>query len=116
MKSIVAFVGLVVLSTSAAATAAESLTVTAPAPSKRVSYADLNLNTDSGRTLLQRRIRGAAGDLCLEDNINPLNVRVQRRACFTAAVADGYRQLDALLEARASGTAFAAASLVIGAR
>jgi UrcA family protein len=116
MKSIVAIFGAVVLSASAAATAAESVTVTAPAPSARVSYADLNLDTDSGRAQLQRRIRGAARDLCLEDNIGSLKARLQRQACFTAAVADGYRQLDALLDARASGTAFAAATLAFSAR
>ena len=59
MKTIVTFIGAVILGASAAS--AQSVTVTAPGPVARVSFADLNLHSPSGRTLLQRRIRGKAG-------------------------------------------------------
>ena len=113
MKTIVTFIGAVILGASAAS--AQSVTVTAPGPVARVSFADLNLHSPSGRTLLQRRIRGAADDLCFEDGILPLQVRLQRHACFNAVVADGNRQLDELLAAPASGSALAATALTIAA-
>lgn len=121
MKNIVGYIGAVVLGAGAivpatSAAAADTVIVTAPAPSARVSYADLDLGSQAGRAQLQQRIRGAAGSLCFEDNVNPLDVRLLRHACFTAAVADGYRQVDELVTARGSGTAVAASALTIVAR
>ena len=113
MKTIVTFIGAVILGASAAQ--AQSVTVTAPGPVARVSFADLNLDSRSGKAKLQRRIRSAAGELCLEDGILPLQVRLQRHACFYAVVADGNHQLDELLAARASGSAIAATALTIAA-
>lgn len=114
MKNVLAFIGAVALGASPAA--AEIITVTGDAPTARVSYADLNLQSESGRARLQQRIRGAAADLCLEDNIGTLDARLARRACFTAAVSDGYRQLDELVTTHVSGTAAASVAITIPAR
>ena len=114
MKTFLAFIGAV--ASGARPAAAEIITVTGDAPTARVSYADLNLQSESGRARLQQRIRGAAADLCLEDNIGTLDARLARRACFTAAVSDRYRQLDELVTTHVSGTAAASVAITIPAR
>jgi UrcA family protein len=113
MKSILAFVGAAALAATSAA--AETVVVTA-APTAKVSYADLDLNSAAGQARLQQRIRGAAGDLCLEDNVGSLKERLQRNACFAAAVTDGDRQVDELLAGRTASAAAAAGALVIRTR
>ena len=114
MTTFLAFIGAVALGASPAA--AEIITVTGDAPSARVSYADLNLQSESGRARLQQRIRGAAADLCLEDNVGSLESRLARRSCFFAAISDGYRQLDELVTTHVSGTAAASVAITIPAR
>ena len=98
---------------SSAANAQGVVVVGEPAPSQTVSYADLNIASESGKTRLQHRIRAAARSLCLENNVDSLETELTRRACFESAVGDGYRQMDVAIAARASGAPLAAATLVI---
>jgi UrcA family protein len=114
MNSILILIGALALGSSPAT--AQNITVIGDVPTARVSYADLNLQSESRRARLQQRIRGAAANLCLESNIDSLETRVARRTCFFTAVNDGYQQLDELVTARVSGTAAAAAAITISAR
>lgn len=106
--------GLAVLASPALA---EVVVVVAdPVPTIRVSYADLNLGTQSGVDRMRTRINSAAGTLCLTNDVEPVKIRSARKACFNHAKADGYSKLDRLLAERQNGTAIAAATLTISAR
>ena len=50
-----------------------------PAPQMRVSYADLNLATASGRATFERRISHAVDQVCGD---RPLPVEINRQAAF----------------------------------
>jgi UrcA family protein len=61
-----------------------------------ISFADLDIHSPAGRDTLKRRIRSAASDLCLENNIDPLEIHLKRLECYQVAIASGNSQLDAL--------------------
>lgn len=65
-----------------------------------VSYADLNLASEAGRDLLDRRIAGAAGALCGDFNPIELGRAALGRACLGATLAAVQPQRDAALGAR----------------
>ena len=95
------------------ASAAQPPLVVTNAPFKVVSYSDLNLASQSGQDRLTSRIRSAARDICLENNIDEVKVTAARRHCYSAAVKDGLSQMNEAIAARASGNTLAAATLVV---
>ncbi|HEX4800876.1 MAG TPA: UrcA family protein [Sphingomicrobium sp.] len=82
------------LASTAPANRADILVQTAP--QARVGYSDLDLHSVAGRTRLVRRIRSAATSLCSENNIEPLDVRLQQMTCFRVAMAEGLQQMSAI--------------------
>ena len=93
---------------------AESIVVTENAePRAAVSVADLNLDSPSGIATLQRRIEGAAAELCLTTAVEPIDTRMARGKCYRTAIASGQRQIDRIV---AQSTAAAAAGISISGR
>ena len=95
------------------ASAAQPPLVVTNAPFKVVSYGDLNLSSQSGQDRLASRIRSAARDICLENNIEQVKFTAARRHCYNKAVNNGLSQMNEAVAARASGTTLAAATLVV---
>ena len=62
-----------------------------------VSYADLNLASDVGRNVLDRRIASAAGQLCGQALLADLGDSAAVRACLDATIASVQPQRDAVL-------------------
>lgn len=81
-------------------------------PTRVVSFADLNLASKAGQERLGNRIRAAAGELCYEDNIEPLKLTIARRHCYSVAVDDAYNQMRAAIAQARAGRTIAAAMLV----
>jgi UrcA family protein len=97
-----------------ASTAQPPVVITkSPAPFKVVSYADLNLASQSGQERLSNRIRSAARDLCFENNIEEVKFAAARRHCFDAAMTDAFRQMNEVIAANGKGPTLAAATLVV---
>ena len=84
-----------------------------PLPSERVSFADLNINSEPGQAALKRRIRGAAERVCEFAGDRRLDTYLVTRGCFVSAYKNGVRQMDTMIARRASGSTIAAASLTI---
>lgn len=95
------------------ASAAQPPLVVTNAPFKVVNYSDLNLLSKAGQDRLTTRIRAAARDICLANNIEEVKVTAARHHCFNVAVNDGMSQMNEAIAARASGTTLAAATLVV---
>ena len=72
--------------------------------SLRVSYADLNLGSDLGQQVLQRRIDGAARVVCIYDDSKDLNLQSATKACRSGAVADARPAYEAAVAAAHHGT------------
>jgi UrcA family protein len=69
----------------------------------KVSYADLNLNSDEGLRRLNSRLKRAARDACNYRSLREagtLRVAQQSAECVTAALRGAYEQLDSDLLAR----------------
>lgn len=79
-----------------AASASSSALIVEASPSIRVGYADLDLHSASGRTRLAGRIGSAANSLCVENNVEPLDVKLRQLDCYQVAVASGIRQMNAI--------------------
>lgn len=89
---------------------------TDPLPMERVSYADLNLASASGKTTLQHRIRSAAENVCYVTNDRNLDKFVPERRCFNAAYNGGIQQMDNIVLAQSRNDAsMATAALVVSA-
>lgn len=79
-----------------AASATSSAVIVEASPSVRVGYADLDLHSAPGRMRLAGRIESAADSLCAENNVEPLDVKLQQFDCYRIAVASGIRQMAAI--------------------
>jgi UrcA family protein len=81
-------------------TAVVVLPLSAMAEEIRVSTGDLNLRTDAGVKSLHRRIDGATSAVCGGVEFQ-MQLRMQRQysACRTAARADAYSQVEAMIAA-----------------
>jgi UrcA family protein len=55
-------------------------------PTAVVSYADLNLTSNAGRQVLERRVEGAAAGLCYEYGRVAIERTVAGRACYDTAM------------------------------
>lgn len=95
--------------------AAESIIVSDnPEPHATVSVADLNLESPDGVARLERRIEGAASELCLTRDVEPLGTQLARAKCYRTAVSSGQRQIDRLMAGQGTtAAATAAAALTI---
>lgn len=86
------------------------------APTAKVSYADINLASASGVATLQKRVRGAASDICLEPVREDLAVSTARTMCYRAAVKDGFSQIDQLVSEKLAGNASLTSAILISAK
>jgi len=77
----------VVLASAAHANPAEIVITKGPAAI--INYADLDLNSAVGRQSLVGRIHFAADAMCLENNVEPLAVKIERMRCYRVAVENG---------------------------
>lgn len=108
--------GAMLLMSSAAVAQPPVVVVASDAPFKVVNFSDLNIGSERGQKQLVHRIRAAARDLCLENNIEAVEMKSARHTCYTTATSGGYQQMDSALAARASGATLAAASIIVRAR
>jgi len=83
------------------------------APTRNVSYDDLNIGSKAGQSRLVNRIRAAASDLCLENNKEDVKFAALRRSCYRTAVSSGIDQMNSAIASRQSGSQLAAATLII---
>lgn len=86
--------GLVITAPSASAKDRPVLVVAPsdPAPTRRVSYADLNLASVAGETTLNRRVRGAVSSVCREA-VGPSPALFANQACSKFAWAGARPQI-----------------------
>jgi len=77
----IAFASLAVFAALSTAARAEE------APQVHVSYADLNLNSEAGATVLFRRIHAAADQVCEVPNMPDLGSLSRAKACTDHAIA-----------------------------
>ncbi len=79
--------------------------------SAHVSVAGINLDAKAGRVLVERRIRGAAEEVCSNGGDRSVTAALAVHACFKDAVNDGNRQLSDLIDGR---NGVAVATLEVG--
>ena len=86
--------------------------------SERVSYADLNLGSDVGQHILQRRIAGAARTVCVIEDSREIELRSATNACRSNAMASAEPAYEAAVAAARHGTVTVmdAAALIVTAR
>jgi len=82
--------------------------------SERVAFADLDLGTAAGQTVLQRRIQSAADRVCDVGGMMDVEQFLESTACYRTAFADGIRQMRQIVATRSNGAVIAASALVIG--
>lgn len=58
------------------------------APQVHIKYADLDLNTTAGATVLYQRIRGAADQVCAAHQERDLGQVMRAKACANRAIAE----------------------------
>jgi UrcA family protein len=63
-------------------------------PTRTVRYADLDLNTQKGVTVLYNRIRQAAEDVCGYEHVQPLAQAAPVMACVDRAVASSVQAVN----------------------
>jgi len=114
MKNLTLFIAVAALGSGVAS--AQSILVEAPAPSQHVSFADLNLGSPAGVSRLTHRIRSAAADLCLENNVDSLKMRVARTSCYQRAMSGALAQMQQIVAARSAGVQTAVTTLTVSAR
>ena len=72
--------------------------------SVRVSYADLNLSSGVGQQVLQRRIAGAAREVCVIEDSREIALRRATNDCRSDAVASAQPAYEAAIAAARHGT------------
>jgi UrcA family protein len=63
-------------------------------PTRTVRYADLDLNTQKGATVLYNRIRQAAEQVCGYEGLQPLVIAAPVKACVDRAVASSVQAMN----------------------
>lgn len=86
------------------------------AVSRTVSYADLNLANADGVAALERRVRGAANQLCQPKAAGITAERVLRHRCYVTAIEGARPQIAAAVARRAQAQLAAARNITITAR
>ena len=84
----------------------------------RVSYADLNLGSEPGQQVLQRRIAAAARTVCVIEDSRELALASATNACRADAIAGARPAYEAALAAARHGTVtiMGAAALTVTAK
>jgi UrcA family protein len=95
MKLSMILTATLVLSTAAQAAGPQDITVEG-APTARVSYAGLDLNSAAGRRQLTDRIQSAASGLCVEPIVRPIAEKMDQARCYRRAVSSGEIQMSQL--------------------
>lgn len=80
--------------TASLATATSAAAGQLHAPQARVSFADLNLASASGRATLERRVNAAAEQLCLVTGVTDLRTQRAGRDCYAATVDRAMAQVE----------------------
>jgi UrcA family protein len=86
----------------------------APALTRSVSFADLNLSTNEGEAELEQRIKRAAEDICIERSDRDLLQQLLAHDCYKAAVADGTQQMRNIIASNGIASAAAATIMIVG--
>ena len=86
------------LASASAASATKSTVIMDVPPIAHVPYGDLNLHSTAGRTELVDRIHSAATSVCVENNIQVLEIKLPQLKCYRMAVASGIQQMDAIAD------------------
>ena len=63
-------------------------------PTRTVRYADLDLNTQKGATVLYNRIRQAAEEVCGYEGLRPIAIAAPVKACVDRAVASSVHAMN----------------------
>jgi UrcA family protein len=65
-------------------------------PEARVNYLDVDVHSAAGRSTVERRIRSASEQLCIDDQVDPALLQPMKRFtdCYNLAVSSGNSQLD----------------------
>jgi UrcA family protein len=84
-----------------AVSAAPVIDMSSPAPTERVTVADLNLFGNAGKATLQARIRSAAGRVCGSHG-STLAENTGASRCIRTAIAGALAQVDRTVAARSS--------------
>ncbi len=86
--------------------------------SVRVSYADLDLASGVGQHTLQRRIEGAAREVCVIEDRKDLEIAMATRECRSGAIAGAEPAYEAAVAAARRGTVtvIGAAALIVAPR
>jgi UrcA family protein len=100
LKTLPAFAALL----AAGALVAPTVSEAAESNSVRVSYADLNLASDLGQNMLQRRITGAARVVCVIEDSKELALASATNECRKDAVASAQLAYEAAVAAARRGT------------
>ena len=100
----------------ASASNGQVVVVSDAVPTQAVSFADLNLYSAAGKSILEARIRGAARKVCNASGDRSLKTYFWGQACYRAAVNDGYRQMSDVIANRVPVAGAAAATLIVQAR
>ena len=64
-------------------------------PTRKVSYADLNLDTEAGAKVLYQRIRDAAERVCGDVDSRQMDVAFAAKTCMDRAIVASVRQVNA---------------------
>jgi UrcA family protein len=81
-----AMAGVAAICLASTTMAAHADDASADAPTRTVHYADLNLNTPAGVSVLYKRIRNAAEQVCGDVNSRQLDLAKAAQACVSHAV------------------------------
>ena len=86
-----------------------------PLASRKVSYADLNLNRDADVDRLRYRVRAAASRLCYDATRDSIAFENLNRLCFSDTVEGADRQIAQAVQAHRSNvkTALAAGFILV---
>ena len=106
-------IGFLVYAT--AVSAAPVTVMGSPAPTERVSVADLDLLGNAGKATLQARVRAAAGRVCGSRG-STLADDIRASRCIRIATAGALAQVDRAVAARSSKIVDTAALAVTGGR
>jgi UrcA family protein len=65
-------------------------------PTRRVSYADLDISKPAGAKILYRRIEAAAQEVCVFDTIKDLGAAQRQRTCINRAVDNAVKGVNSV--------------------
>src|SRR5450631_2120584 len=76
-----------------------------PVPTRRVSYADLDISKQPGAKVLYRRITAAAHEVCTFEGVKELGASYRYHDCINQAIDTAVKQVNsaALSELRSAG-------------